>query len=473
MLDGPASSPTRPAKRSTSPRSSPRPAPRSTRSPRRRRGCSARSSRAATAFGDGRTPTWARIRIGDVVGFVPWSCLIAPDRYDARPPADVRFGAENDLLEVSRGRVASTGGIPWDEVLAADPDREAIDALVFATEPRFLPSGEPMEALPTEFVAATPADRFFFGREQAGRLLAAMSAAPPDAEVTARVRAIGDAVADSSRLPRPYAEWIWVVLDAPEILDCFAMPGGFVFVTTGLLDAVANDDELAAILGREVARLEAGVAMPAIGRALASRADDLRLRARGGDDAIGDADRWTDVTDTVVGIDEGPSPIAAVVDRSSIGLESRLDGRGVALAAAAGFDPWALTDLVVRMNERSLGVPGLRTAPEDALDLAARTAEIVRTRGDAVAEVESPDASDGVDDAPSAGSDAATDASAPASASASDVDSTGVDGTDSVVDGETDGETEGGRDDRDGASDSEASSATNPPAEPGTAPEVD
>ncbi|MHC4834050.1 MAG: M48 family metalloprotease, partial [Planctomycetota bacterium] len=223
---------------------------------------------AATASGDGRTPTWARIRIGDVVGFVPWSCLIAPDRYDARPPADVQLGAENDLLEVSRGRVASTGGIPWDEVLAADPDREAIDALVFATEPRFLPSDEPMEALPTEFVAATPADRFFFGREQAGRLLAAMSAAPPDAEVSARVRAIGDTVADSSRLPRPYAEWIWVVLDAPEILDCFAMPGGFVFVTSGLLDAVANDDELAAILGREVARLEAGVAMPAIGRAL-------------------------------------------------------------------------------------------------------------------------------------------------------------------------------------------------------------
>jgi beta-barrel assembly-enhancing protease len=50
------------------------------------------------------------------------------------------------------------------------------------------------------------------------------------------------------------AEWPWhfYVVHADE-LNAFTLPGGHVYVFTGLLDAVGSRDELAAVLGHEIA----------------------------------------------------------------------------------------------------------------------------------------------------------------------------------------------------------------------------
>jgi predicted Zn-dependent protease len=50
---------------------------------------------------------------------------------------------------------------------------------------------------------------------------------------------------------RPGLKYTFTVLEAPEV-NAFACPGGFVFITTGILKRLKDEAELAAVLGHEV-----------------------------------------------------------------------------------------------------------------------------------------------------------------------------------------------------------------------------
>jgi predicted Zn-dependent protease len=73
-----------------------------------------------------------------------------------------------------------------------------------------------------------------------------------DAAATARVRAVGQRLVQAAGLAdRP---WQYVVFDDPTA-NAFVLPGGQVGVNTGLLAIVDNDDQLAAVLGHEIAHM--------------------------------------------------------------------------------------------------------------------------------------------------------------------------------------------------------------------------
>ncbi len=75
-----------------------------------------------------------------------------------------------------------------------------------------------------------------------------------DREVNRRVQEIGNRVAAQSG--RDDLAYRFQTMETEEI-NAFAAPGGFVYVTTGLLEVVHNDDELAAVLGHEVGHIAA------------------------------------------------------------------------------------------------------------------------------------------------------------------------------------------------------------------------
>jgi beta-barrel assembly-enhancing protease len=70
-----------------------------------------------------------------------------------------------------------------------------------------------------------------------------------DPRVGAFVSALGQRLVTAS--DRPDLEFNFAVLDSEEI-NAFALPGGFVYVTTGLLRRVENGAELAGVLGHEI-----------------------------------------------------------------------------------------------------------------------------------------------------------------------------------------------------------------------------
>src|SRR4051812_44345386 len=72
--------------------------------------------------------------------------------------------------------------------------------------------------------------------------------------VTAYVNRVGQRLAQVS--DRPTVDYDFTVLDS-DLINAFAAPGGFVFVTRGLLDAVDDEAELAMVLGHEIGHVAA------------------------------------------------------------------------------------------------------------------------------------------------------------------------------------------------------------------------
>jgi predicted Zn-dependent protease len=73
-----------------------------------------------------------------------------------------------------------------------------------------------------------------------------------DEELTARVAEIGQKIIAASGNPRGYQYRFVIVNDAVPTAFCTV---GYVYVTTGFLRAIESEDELAAVLGHEIAHL--------------------------------------------------------------------------------------------------------------------------------------------------------------------------------------------------------------------------
>ena len=71
-----------------------------------------------------------------------------------------------------------------------------------------------------------------------------------DEETQAKVDAMATEIAAASA--RPEVTYDVRLIDTDEV-NAFSIPGGFVYVTKGLLDEVQSDDELAGVLSHEIA----------------------------------------------------------------------------------------------------------------------------------------------------------------------------------------------------------------------------
>ena len=86
------------------------------------------------------------------------------------------------------------------------------------------------------------------GPEIAGRILGAAPLVNDDA-AQHRVNRIGRWMA--SHTTRPELPWTFGVIDTPEI-NAFAAPGGYVLITRGMYELLANDGEVAGVLGHAI-----------------------------------------------------------------------------------------------------------------------------------------------------------------------------------------------------------------------------
>ena len=73
-------------------------------------------------------------------------------------------------------------------------------------------------------------------------------------ELAAYVQKIGDRVAKNSH--RQDLIYRFTVLDTPQV-NAFALPGGYIYVTRGILAYLNTEDELAAVLGHEIGHVTA------------------------------------------------------------------------------------------------------------------------------------------------------------------------------------------------------------------------
>ncbi len=76
----------------------------------------------------------------------------------------------------------------------------------------------------------------------------------PDSGVQAYVGGLGREMAVGTERPR--LPWAFTVMDDPQV-NAFALPGGFIFITRGMLTHMNSEAELASVLGHEIGHVTA------------------------------------------------------------------------------------------------------------------------------------------------------------------------------------------------------------------------
>jgi len=161
----------------------------------------------------------------------------------------------------------------------------------------------------------------------------------PAADYVARV---GRRIAVQSGLSQSERDFTVTLLDSP-IDNAFAIPGGYVYVTRGLLALMNDEAELASVLGHEVGHVAA--------RHAAKRQQTATI---------------TQVLAGVVGAVAGNSGVGSLVGKSA-GLgadlitkgfsrtqEYQADDLGVSYLARAGYDPAASSDMLAILDQQQM-----------------------------------------------------------------------------------------------------------------------
>ena len=161
-----------------------------------------------------------------------------------------------------------------------------------------------------------------------------------DPGANARVRRIGARIAPAVGRDLPNADWEFVVFESAQV-NAFALPGGKVGVYTGLLNFADSDDELAAVMGHEIAHVSA--------RHGAERASQsLGVAVLGAGVAVATEDsKYRDAINAAFGL-----AATGTVLKYSRDHESEADRIGLLYMARAGYDPAAAVRFWRKMAAR-------------------------------------------------------------------------------------------------------------------------
>lgn len=168
------------------------------------------------------------------------------------------------------------------------------------------------------------------GRDIASTLLGAAPLVPDEA-LQRYVNRVGRWLA--SQTERPDLPWQFGVLDAPQV-NAFATPGGFIFITRGLLARMKSEAELAGVLAHEIVHVLNRHHLAAIQKNARTglTADVLALALR---------DRNSAVREKLVAF--GTEMYARGLDKSD---ELEADRLGIVIAARAGYDAYGLPSVL-------------------------------------------------------------------------------------------------------------------------------
>jgi predicted Zn-dependent protease len=164
------------------------------------------------------------------------------------------------------------------------------------------------------------------GKDLASRLLGAAPLAK-DENLQRYVNRVGRWLA--AQTERPDLPWQFGVMEAPQ-LNAFAVPGGTIFVTRGLVERMKSEAELAGVLAHEISHVLRKHHLKAIQKGaqtqLAGEALNQALRERGGA-----------AREKLVSF--GAEMYTRGLDKSD---ELEADRYGVVIAARAGYDSYGL-----------------------------------------------------------------------------------------------------------------------------------
>ena len=246
------------------------------------------------------------------------------------------FGARGCSCGIRPGRRLFTGLLAGGAALAALPSlaREGVDVGEQSRLTKLVPAEE-VEAAGTQEYAKMMAQ----ARQQ-------NALAPDGHPQLQRLRAIAQRIIPQSYAWNPRArQWRWEVnLLGSAQLNAFCMPGGKIAFYYGILEKLKlDDDEVATIMGHEVAHALREHARERMAKTTATRVGVSVLSSLLGLGNVGDAV-----------LNMGGQLLTLTFSRED---ESEADLVGMELAARAGYNPEAGVSLWRKMGEVSKGAP--------------------------------------------------------------------------------------------------------------------
>ena len=194
-------------------------------------------------------------------------------------------------------------------------------------------------------VAMTPEQEIALGYKSAPQMDAQMGGLSQNEKARSLVRLVGEKlVAQSLAAKSPY-KFSFHVLADPKTVNAFALPGGPIFITEGLLGLLKSEAELAGVLGHEVGHV--------IARHSSERLAKQQLtQGLLGALVVGSGDYSTAQIGQLVG----------GMINMKYGREDELesDALGIRIMAEGGYDPRAM----IRVMEVLAGASGGSRQPE-------------------------------------------------------------------------------------------------------------
>ncbi len=212
----------------------------------------------------------------------------------------------------------------------------------------------------------TEVEEYFLGRSVAATILT-MYQPLDNPALQQYVNLIGQTVACSSPQPTLFGGYHFMVLDSDQI-NALACPGGCIFIFSGLIDKAANEDELAAIIAHEVSHVALSHGISSI--------DQARWTEFGVTVAQESSEQWGsgEVQSAVNDYGDLVEDVVSnlITKGYSRDTEYQADSLAVEICSAAGYDPEALTEVLVKLSETdNRSGPGFwetHPSPEDRLE---------------------------------------------------------------------------------------------------------
>jgi len=186
----------------------------------------------------------------------------------------------------------------------------------------------------------TPEEEYYLGRAVAANILTAYKPYTSNPALTLYLNNICQTLAINSSMPEPYNGYHVMILDSREF-NAFATPGGHIFITKGLVEAVSSEEALAAIIAHEMAHvmLRHGIGMINSMKEV----DELDSIAR---QSAAIAGRGNDESRSIQTFRNSISEFmdAMLKNGYSQPQEFEADNTAVKLLSAAGYDPRGLLE---------------------------------------------------------------------------------------------------------------------------------
>ncbi|MEO0475779.1 MAG: M48 family metallopeptidase [Planctomycetota bacterium] len=181
------------------------------------------------------------------------------------------------------------------------------------------------------------------GSEAAPQFIQQSGGELPDQAIVQYVRDMGQRLASQSEMPG--IEWEFYVLDS-QVINAFALPGGKVFISRGLMEKMDNEAQLAGVIGHEIGHVTARHGNERMGKAMIAQGVIIAAGIGG---AISD-EEWLQVLG--VGTAVGGQLFLLKYSRSN---ELEADALGVRYMAKVGYNPVGQIQVMEILREASGG----------------------------------------------------------------------------------------------------------------------